>query len=108
MNRSKINSHYVYALTDLLRNSSGKHEQTLRFLKIVISDHMWKCLFVRELRRKVTFHLFEEFVQAPPPEGLGTSVQKLKELCAHNEHVAKLIERQLNRKNGLVKSLKTT
>jgi hypothetical protein len=75
---------------------------------MVISDHMWKCLFVRELRRNVTFHIFEDFVQAPPPEGLGTTVQKLRELCVHNEHVAKLMERELNRKSGLVKSLKTT
>lgn len=104
MNRSKINYHYVSVLADLLSNGNRKPEQAVRFLEIVIADRMWRCRFVRELGRNVRFDFFEEFVQAPPPEGLGTTVQKLKDLCVHDEHVANLIDREINKKM-LLKSL---
>ncbi|MGO9571733.1 MAG: hypothetical protein ACLP5H_29760 [Desulfomonilaceae bacterium] len=95
MTRSKINHHYVSVLIDLLSNGNGKTEQAVRFLKMVIADRMWKCRFARELGRNVRFDSLEEFVHARPPEGLGTTVQKLKDLCIHDEHVAKLIDREL-------------
>ncbi len=98
MNRSKINYHYVSVLNDLLSNGNREAEQAVRFLEIVISDRMWTCRFVRELGRTVRFDLLDEFMQAPPPEGLGTTVHKLKDLCVHDEHVANLIDRELNKK----------
>lgn len=96
MSRSQINYHYVSVLTDLLSNGDEKPERAVRFLEIVIADRMWKCRFVRELGRNVRFDSLEGFVQAPSPEGLGTTVQKLKDLCGHEEHVTKLIDRELN------------
>jgi|SRR5271157_3210777 len=100
MSRSKINYHYVSVLTDLLSNGNRRPEQAVRFVKMVMTDRMWKCRFVRELGRNVRFNSMEEFVYAPPPEGLGTTVTKLKDLCGRDEHVAKLIERELNRKGA--------
>ena len=104
MSRSKINYHYVSVLTYLLSNDNRRPEQAARFAKMVIADRMWRCRFVRELGRNVRFNSLEGFVHAPPPEGLGTTVQKLKDLCGRDEQVASLIDRELTKKR-LLKSL---
>jgi len=108
MNRSRINHHYILTLAELWSHHPEKNSQAFRFLEMVIVDRMWKCRFVKELGREVIFGCFEEFVEAPLPEGLGMRVQSLKELCAHDEKVTTLIESELNRKNGSAKSLKTS
>jgi len=100
MSRSKKNYHYVTVLTDLLSNGNRRRELAVPFLKMVMTDRMWRCRFVRELGRNVRFDSLEKFVHAPPPEGLGTTVQKLKDLCGRDEHVANLIDRELKRKGA--------
>ncbi len=97
MSRTKINCHYVNVLADLLSDGNGKSQQAARFLKIVITDRMWRCRFVRELGKNVKFDCLETFVRAPPPEGLGITVEKLKIRCGYDERMIKLINRELSR-----------
>jgi len=107
MKRLIANHHYVRALTDMLQNTSVDREAAARFVRMIILDHMWKRRFVKELGRKVFFDAFGDFVCAPPPQGLGTTVPELRYLCLPDRYAVQLIDRALANKKARRISAKT-
>ena len=61
-------------------------------LKKVIAERMWKKRFVVMLGQTVEFERFEDFVFAQPPEGIGTNLRMLKNLCHFDSYVDYLLE----------------
>lgn len=68
-----------------LRRSLFEGQDGLRtvpeMLKSVIEHEIWRQRVVEETGELVRFESFEDFVTAPPLEGLGASVRQLKQLC---------------------------
>jgi hypothetical protein len=40
----------------------------------------------------VEFKTFREFIEDPPPMGMGSSLDKLREICSGSEEVLKMID----------------
>ena len=68
-------------------------ENLLGLLKMTICDGMWRKRQVAITGEIVTFDTFEQFVNAKPPEGLGTTISKLKWLCTVSPELLSLIEK---------------
>lgn len=62
-------------------------------LKRVITEKLWRERFVLQARETICFDTFDDFVRAPPPEGLGASVKTLTKLCSDDPEVIDLIDR---------------
>lgn len=62
-------------------------------LKRVITEKLWRERFVLQTRETICFATFDDFVRAPPPEGLGASVKTLTKLCSDEPEVIDLIDR---------------
>jgi hypothetical protein len=58
----------------------------------VIRNGNWKYRAERLLGEIVQFDSFREFIEAPPPMGLGSSLEKLREICSGSEEALRLIE----------------
>ena len=58
----------------------------------VIKSGIWKYRAERLLGEIVEFHTFHEFIEAPPPMGLGSSLEKLRELCSGSEEALRMID----------------
>jgi hypothetical protein len=43
--------------------------------------------------KTVTFSSFREFVEAPPPEGLGSTIEELVRLCQRYPEIAELVDK---------------
>ena len=59
----------------------------------VIKNGTWKYRAERLLGKIVEFHTFQEFIEAPPPMGLGSRLEKLRELCSGSEEALRMIDR---------------
>lgn len=72
-------------------------------IRQIIEEQMWRQHFHKETGRVSYFDSFQEFVETPPPEGLGTTVPTLIRLCADDALVVDLIDRtvQLTTKEAI-------
>ena len=61
---------------------SGLHaiDKIPGYFEVVLNKNLWQK---RELPNGmvVEFDSFKDFIEAPPPKGFGTPIEKLKELC---------------------------
>ena len=58
----------------------------------VIKSGIWKYRAERLLGEIVQFDGFREFIEAPPPMGMGSSLEKLKEICSGSEEALRMID----------------
>jgi len=58
----------------------------------VIKSGIWKYRAERLLGEIVQFDSFREFIEAPPPMGMGSSLEKLKEICSGSEEALRMID----------------
>jgi len=58
----------------------------------VIKSGVWEHRFEKLLGQIVEFKTFREFIEAPPPMGLGSSLEKLRELCSGSEEALRMID----------------
>ena len=65
--------------------SSGAYdlETVPRMLRYLLENDLWRERYVRDIGL-VQFSSFTRFVQTPPLEGLGTTLDALKRLCSHD------------------------
>jgi hypothetical protein len=59
----------------------------------MIKNGIWKYRAERLLGEIVEFHTFQAFIEAPPPMGLGSSLEKLRELCSGSEEALRMIDK---------------
>ncbi len=87
-----------------LRASLSGGLSTLNYIPMgierVIRDHMWQERIDRHTGNVERFATFDEFVEARPSRGLGTTVDKLLKLCEDRQDVVSLIEQVTQRARG--------
>jgi hypothetical protein len=66
----------------------------------LLAEDIWKEVYVEETERTVTYERFEDFVSAPPPEGLGAKVRDLERLIGDDEATLNLLDAALQGKPG--------
>jgi hypothetical protein len=62
-------------------------------LRTVIEHEIWRKRVVEETGELVSFKSFEEFVQAPPLEGLGSTIRQVKNLCKDDKAALAALDR---------------
>ena len=60
-------------------------------IKRVIEEDLWQERYVPQTKEIARFDTFREFVETPPPEGLGVNLKMLCKLCADEPVVIDLI-----------------
>ncbi|MGB6066124.1 MAG: hypothetical protein WBG50_15090 [Desulfomonilaceae bacterium] len=58
----------------------------------VIKSGIWKRRVECLLGEIVEFDTFREFIETPPPMGMGSSLEKLREICSGSEEALRLID----------------
>jgi hypothetical protein len=71
-------------------------------VKRIIKDEMWGEFYVDRTKQTVTHapSAFVSFVTAQPMEGLGTSIEMLKRICAEDKEALDLIDQATQEKHG--------
>ncbi len=67
---------------------SGVPQWTINVIKSGVWEHRMEEL----LGQIVEFNTFQEFIEAPPPMGMGSSLEKLRELCSGSEESLRMID----------------
>jgi hypothetical protein len=89
-----------------LRSALWSGEQDLstipKLIRSLIKDDLWRRRLVEQKQEIVEFQRFPDFVQAPAPDGLGTTVETLKKFCqsAGDMEAVDLIDQAEQRKRG--------
>lgn len=92
-----------------LRHALGEGEFGLAYvpklIKEAIENHAWEE-FYDEVERDVLHHSsFESFVTTEPPEGLGTDVRMIQNMCRDHTEILDQIDEATQRKDGNPHSL---
>ncbi len=69
-------------------------------VKRIIKDEMWGEFYVDKTKQLVECASFMQFVTAQPMEGLGTSIEMLKRICAEDQEAFTLIDQVMKRRCG--------
>lgn len=64
-------------------------------LRRVINEQMWRKRFIKRTGEVAEFDQFIDFIETPPLEGLGTTVDTLRRLVVHDTEVAVILDRTL-------------
>lgn len=84
-------------LVDFLRSAildgSAGLSDVPALVKRVVEENLWQERYVRQSKETISFKTFREFVEAAPPEGLGTNLKTLRRLSADVPGILDLIER---------------
>ena len=96
--KNLIENHRIVELVrgTFTRASSGL-ENFPGLLKRVLKEDMWRERVVERTGEVVTFDSFQAFVEAPPLEGLGTTIENLLNLCQHDPELVSLIHQATQR-----------
>lgn len=100
MRSSKENDQGVRILSRLLYDADIDLEHISQLIVRVVDDEMWRERQLAETGQTVTFDSFEDFVTAPPLEGLGTTIESLKKLCKGDNRALDAIDRALAHSRG--------
>jgi len=66
----------------------------------ILTEDIWREIYIEEIERTVTYERFEDFITTPPPEGLGATVKTLERLLCDNEVALNLLDEALQGKPG--------
>jgi hypothetical protein len=58
----------------------------------VIKSGVWEHRFEKLLGQIIEFKTFRAFIETPPPMGMGSSLEKLREICSGSEEALRLID----------------
>jgi hypothetical protein len=96
----RLNGRTVEALRSAISDGSAGLNDVPGILIKVITEGMWKRRLVQQTSQEVRFRRFIEFVEAQPPEGLGTNIKMLRRLCADEAEALDLIDRVAQTSHG--------
>lgn len=94
----------VELLTRSIKEGAANLDNIPSLIRQVIEEQMWRQHLDKKTGKLFMFDSFQEFVEADPPEGLGTRVRTLIRLCADDSLVVDLIDEtiQLTAKEAVV------
>jgi hypothetical protein len=82
----------VDMLSRSIREGAASLDNIPRLIRQVIEEQMWREYLDKKTGEVFRFDSFKEFVQSPPPGGLGTTVATLIRLCVDDPLVVDLID----------------
>jgi hypothetical protein len=91
-NRKSNDDRLVDYLRSAITDGSAGLNDVPALLKRVIEEDLWRERFVQQSKQSTCFPSFKEFVEAAPPEGLGTNLKTLQRLCADEPEILELLE----------------
>lgn len=71
-----------------------------KLLQLVLEEELWQEQIIPETREVVRFESFVDFIQTPPPAGLGTDFDTLWRLSHHDPLLLDLLDRAVQREPG--------
>ncbi len=99
LNKPMLAGHLLDALYWSVRN--GKALSNIPGLvEQLVAEDIWKEVYVEETERTVTYDSFEDFLNTPPPEGLGVKPEDLKNLIKDDLGTLNLLDEALQGKPG--------
>lgn len=102
MNTEITNGQLVKGVQATLGDADFSVSALPRFLKTVIEEEAWKRRILPHSPNQelVEFKSFKEFVTTPLLQGLGTTVEHLKNICADDIEAQTLIDAAVKEKPG--------
>ncbi|MCL5124022.1 MAG: hypothetical protein M1511_05900 [Deltaproteobacteria bacterium] len=94
------NGYFVQALARLQRNGGESLKEFPDFIKLVIRNRAWEGWVDPPTQNRYSQPDFETFVVTPVLEGIGSTVQQVKDLCRHDDDAQKAIDSVLQRPAG--------
>ncbi len=90
----------VMALRSSIRSGGHSLELIPDAVARLICENLWQERIDSHTRNLERFATFDEFVEARPSRGLGTTVEKLLQLCQDRQDIVSLIEQVTQRGRG--------
>src|SRR5262245_50647693 len=94
MERLIENGTVIDCLHESLQGGEWSLQSLPGLVKRCLQEECWRERFVSALKEVVTFKTFEEFVSKGPPEGLGTDLRTLKNLCRDDKQALDAIDEE--------------
>jgi len=98
----KKNDLQVKTLSQVLRDGDGSLKRTPQLIKRILNEGMWmdRIIHATGERQKYEEHEFAKFVQDDPPEGLGATVDILKDLCKNDPEALTMLRKATTQEAG--------
>lgn len=93
MTKTKSDDRLVDFLRSAISDGNAGLSDVPALVKRVIEENLWQERYVTQSKETIRFATFRKFVEAAPPEGLGTNLKTLQRLCADATEILDLIER---------------
>lgn len=92
----------IRSAATMLRHGEVDLESMPELVLRIIDEQMWRQRAIpeEEWRLSRKFNSFEEFVTSPPYEGMGTTIQMLKDVCHRNPKAVDAIVNAVRRPEG--------
>jgi len=101
MSKTKSDDRLVDFLRSAITDGRAGLSDVPALVKRVVGENLWRERYVHQSKETISFKDFREFVEAAPPEGLGTTLKILQRLCADDARAVDLIEQtRAARKRG--------
>ena len=92
------NRNYSKALTGAVYHDGNSLDDISKMVKKIIKEDMWKIQSKGE--GIIEFETFEKFVTTDMPEGMGTTIQRLRDLCRNDIETLALIDEMVQKPRG--------
>lgn len=94
--RQRFHDRVVQSLRSAVTDGQMGLDDVPALVKRVLCERMWRSRVVEQTGQPICFGDFLSFVNAKPPEGLGTSSQMLQRLCSDDPEALDLIDRTIH------------
>ena len=69
-------------------------------IKKIIREDMWQDRIVQATGERAQFDQFSDFMNAPPPKGLGVDVDMLRRMCHEDDEALRLLREEVTGERG--------
>lgn len=99
----QYNATLVSGLRDTIKDGKEGLDGTPKYIRKVLNEKAWQIRVIPSTGEVVEFDSFTDFVEAHPPEGLGTSIDMLKRMCEGHDEVRNMLLREVTEAAGPAK-----
>ncbi len=89
------NGQLIAGLAQLSAQAIGAMEVIPGLVERILRERMWEHYTVKGAGHSVSFLNFEDFVEAPFPDGLGMDIETLMRLCADKPEIVQMIQDEI-------------
>jgi hypothetical protein len=82
MSKPKTENRTIDYLRAAISDGKAGLNDVPALIKRVIEEDLWREHYVYQTKEIARFNTFREFVETPPPEGLGANLKTIHKLCA--------------------------